>query len=119
MLGLILIYFVGKAFYDLAGLHGRHQWGYGILGVVSYYGGIYLGIFLIGIVLAIVDPEAIENISDVQATLMGIPIGVVTCWLTYSLLKKSWSKPKEISKHTLDSDLVTPNPNRYNQDERP
>jgi hypothetical protein len=35
MLGLILIYFVGKAFYDLAGLHGKSQWGFAILGIVS------------------------------------------------------------------------------------
>jgi amino acid permease len=118
MLGIILIYWVGKAFYDLAGKHGRHQWGYGILGVASYYGGLYGGIFVIGLVLAVVSPESIDGISDIQATIMGIPFGVLICWLTYTLLKKSWSKPKEISRNTLDSDLIPSDINRYDKTER-
>ncbi len=35
MIELVLIFFVGKAFYDLAGRHKKHQWGFAILG--SYY----------------------------------------------------------------------------------
>jgi hypothetical protein len=119
MLGLLPLYFIGRAYYELAHEFDKNRWLFAILGVLSYYAGLYLSIFLIGIALAIVSPESVENIADWQATLMGLPFGVLACWSTYVLLKKSWSKPKEISKHTLDGDLVTPNPNRYSQDDRP
>ena len=118
MIGLILIYWVGKSFYDLAGKHGKNQWGFGILGVASYYGGIFGGIFLIGLVLAAVNPGSIDDISDPQATIMGIPFGVLTCWSTYTFLKKNWSKPKEVSKYTLDSDLIPSDAERYDQEEK-
>lgn len=74
MLALILIYFAGKAFYDLAGKHGKHQWGFAILGVASYYGGIIFGGFLLGIVLEIFNPGTVESINETLLTIM-IKIG--------------------------------------------
>ena len=50
LLGLILISFVGKAFYDLAGLHGKSQWGFAILGIATYYAGIMTAGFAMGII---------------------------------------------------------------------
>ena len=34
MLGIVLWYFIGKSFADLADDYGKSRWGYGILGVV-------------------------------------------------------------------------------------
>lgn len=122
MLGLIFIYFVGKAFYDLAGKHDKSQWGFAILGVVSYYGGLLVGALVIGIVLELNSPGYVDDSNDTFLGLLAIPLGLLTCWLTYTLLKKAWSKPKEISTNTLDSDLMTTNvpaeQKRYDQNER-
>ena len=108
MLGILFVYFIGKAFYDLAGKYNRHQWGFGILGVVAYYAGSILGAMIVGFVGEYYSEGFIDDVSDRALGAMGIPFGLLTCWLTYVLLRKSWLKPKEISKHTLDSDLIQP-----------
>jgi hypothetical protein len=113
MIALVLLYFAGKAFYDLAGKHGKHQWGFAILGVASYYGGVLLGGVILGIVLEIYSPGYVETANETMLSIMMIPIGVLTCYLTYILLKKNWSKPKEVTRVTLDADMMN-----YKKDER-
>lgn len=111
MLALIFIYFVGKAFYDLAGKHGKNQWGFAILGVASYYGAIFAAGFIIAIIAEIGFTEHLDWIVPV----MTIPIGLLSCWGTYQFLKRSWSKPADRSEagRALDSDLM-----RYDKNER-
>jgi hypothetical protein len=111
MLGLVLLYFAGKAFYDLAGKHGRHQWGYGILGVVSYYGGLFLGGILIAIVYELGMDGSIDNVNDTLLGVMAIPIGVLVCWGFYKILESSWSKSaKRILPNTiLDAEIPAGN----------
>ena len=107
LLGLILIYFVGKAFYDLAGQYNRSQWGFAILGVVSYYAGILVAGFVMGIVseLGII---SFYDYSELVLGLMAFPVGVATCWGTYALLKNQWSKTKKVdSQEILDGDMLT------------
>lgn len=120
MLGLILLIFAGRAFYNLAGKYGKHQWGFAILGVVSYYAGLFLGGIIIGVVMELNSPGSVDDSNSLFYGLLAVPLGVLTCWLTYTLLKRSWSQPREISRQTLDSDLIsTPEaPERYNKDER-
>lgn len=107
MIGLILLYFVGKAFYDLAGRHNKSQWGFAILGVVSYYAGLFLGGFLLAIV-AELGYWSIEELSDTAIGFMALPLGVLTCWGTYMLLKNTWTKAaqKVNSEDVLDGDLL-------------
>lgn len=109
----ILIYFAGRSFYNLAGQYNKNQWGFGILGVVSYYAGIFIGGIVLGVVLELFAPGFIDETNDMVLGLMTIPIGILTCWLTYVLLKRSWSKPREIERTTLDADMM-----RYNKDEK-
>lgn len=106
LLGLVLIYFVGKAFYDLAGRHDKSQWGYAILGVASYYAGILTAGFLMGIVseLGIV---SFYDYSEAVLGIMAFPFGVASCWGTYALLKNQWSKTKKVdTEEILDGDLL-------------
>lgn len=117
MLGLLLIYFVGKAFYDLAGKYNKSQWGFAILGVVSYYGGLLIGGFIIGIIMELNSPGYVDDSNSTFLGLLAIPLGVLTCWLTYVLLKRAWSKPKEIERNTLDADLISTEANRYDKGE--
>lgn len=120
MFGLLLLYFAGKAYYDLAGQYDKHQWGIAILGVVSYYAGLLLGGIIVVIIGEIVSPGFVDDSSDLMVSLLAIPFGILTCWGLYQILKRVWSKPKEITRETLDAGLISPEQpsDRYTQNER-
>jgi hypothetical protein len=106
MLALIFIYFIGKPFFDLAGAHKKHQWGFAILGVVLYYAGSVLGIVILGIVMELSGLVAFDDIPEFALNLLGIPLGILACWILYKILKKQWSKaPTPMSEEVLDGDL--------------
>jgi len=106
MAGLILLYFVGKAFYDLAGQHQKSQWGFAILGVGSYYAGLFLGSILLGVVAAF-GYFSVDDFSDIALGFMALPVGVLSCWGTYTFLKSQWNKrPEKVNREeVLDGDL--------------
>ena len=115
MLGLVLLYFVGKAFYDLAGLNNKGQWLYAILGVGSYYAGLIIG----GVLIAIGYELFIGSVDEVNDTLLSIfalPLGVLACWGFYRLLKNRWEKEQAIADsadevldvHLIDKSSDTP-----------
>jgi hypothetical protein len=95
MLGLVLIYFIGKYFYKLAEEFGKNKWGFAILGVVSYYGGAFLGGIILGLISIVWDGFEVEYMSDMQLGLMAIPFGLLMCFGAYTLLKKIWTKNKK------------------------
>jgi hypothetical protein len=92
MLGILLIYFLGKYFFDLADKYDKNKWLYAILGVVSYYfGSIVIG----GVVLALVDilvDLGINWDSNIGLSFMLLPFGIATSYLFYYLLKRNWRK---------------------------
>ncbi|MEM7656799.1 MAG: hypothetical protein AAF399_11770 [Bacteroidota bacterium] len=88
MIGLFLIYFIGRAFYNLAHDHDKSRWGYAILGVFSYYVGAFFGGIMLGVVL-----ELSSNMEyDWVAALIALPFGIGACVGLYFILKKSWEK---------------------------
>ncbi len=90
MLGLVLIYWIGKYFYVLAEKYNQNKWLYAILGVVIYY----LGQIIFGVILAIFN-EFLEfniNLDDVVINLLGIPIGGLACYGFYKILENNWKK---------------------------
>ncbi|EDP94895.1 hypothetical protein U8527_15175 [Kordia algicida OT-1] len=95
MLGLVLIYFVGKQFYDMAKKYDQSAWLYAILGVVSYYGGIIAGGVILGVIIGLFFPEFLDTTSETVLGLMTIPIGILACWGFYQLLKRKWTKDFE------------------------
>lgn len=107
MLGFILFYFVGKAFYKLAEEYNKHKWGFAIAGVASYYAGVLIGGVLIGVFLALANPSWQEDqFSDTQYGLMAIPFGVLSTWGLYKILSRTWKKTSIIdSSEVLDSQL--------------
>ena len=122
IVGLILIYLVGKAFYELARKHNKNMWGYGVLGVVSYYAGVFGSAIIAGIVLEFTVPGFVDDLNENLVGIMLIPFGAITCWLTYAYLRKSWSKPTTIiDNSTLDAGLMS-SPRQetgtYNKDEK-
>jgi hypothetical protein len=65
MLGLFLLYFIGKSFYELAHEYDKSRWGFAIAGVVAYY----FGTFVAGILFYLLDDLGLwismENLPDI------------------------------------------------------
>lgn len=111
MVGLVLLYFVGKAFYDLAGLNGKGQWLFAILGVVSYYAGLFIGGILLAIGYELFLDGSIDNINETLLSILALPFGVLACWGFYRMLKSRWSKTESYtaSEDILDANLIDQN----------
>ncbi|MEO0468232.1 MAG: hypothetical protein AAF206_01330 [Bacteroidota bacterium] len=102
MLGLLFIYFIGKAFYDLAFDHDKNQWGFAILGVASYYIGSFVGGFLAGGIYLVASGAIVNDSHDLILTLIGIPFGLLSCYLTYRILKKRWERRNQVDMSIID-----------------
>ncbi len=102
MLGIILIYFIGKQYYKLAEEFNKKRWVFAILGVVTYYSGQ----FILGILIALYDEfqgtDIIDSSSDLELSLMGMPIGLLACAGVYYLLRYNWRKNKKPEENLID-----------------
>ena len=94
MLGLFLIYFTGKAFAKLAEENNQSKWLYGILGVVSYYGGLLLFGFVLGVLMELGYADFLIDINETLLGVICIPVGVLICWGFYLYLKRRWENGK-------------------------
>lgn len=103
MIGLFLIYSVGKYFYDLATKHNRSPWPYAILGVVTYYGSQFLLGLLLGIILVLTNNIYSEDM-EIWVTIGGIAMGAGITYLLYQLLKRNWERKAVVS--TKRDDLL-------------
>lgn len=92
LFGFILIYWIGKYFYQLAEKYNRSKWLFAILGIVVYY----LSQFVIGLFIGILNGifDFGIDFNNVGVNLMGIPIGFLFVYLFYILLEKNWKKNK-------------------------
>ena len=92
MLGYVFLYFLGKAFYKLAQTHGKSQWTFGVLGVLSYFLGQLLLAFLVGALIAVINVDWYYELEDNTMVLsaMGIVLGLSTSGILYFVLKKRW-----------------------------
>lgn len=91
MLGLILLYFIGKHFYTLADDYEKGTWKFAILGIVCYYVGSFLGgiiIFIAGIEIAETDSFADRMVWSI----ISLPFGLGACTGMYHILKNKWKK---------------------------
>lgn len=105
MLGLVLIYFLGKQFYELAFEYKKSPWPYAILGVVVYYGFIFIGGFLIGVIVSLTGNYALLQLPEIVLGLMCIPVGLLAAWGLYKILQRTWKKElanKKVNIEILD-----------------
>jgi hypothetical protein len=88
MLGLLLLYFLGKKFYELAREHGRSRWGFAILGIATYY----VGTIIAGVLFILLGAYmgAFSNLPEIVINLLSIPFGLLSAWLLYRMLERSW-----------------------------
>ncbi len=112
MLGLVLLYFVGREFYRLAEQFGKSKWLFAILGIMSYYAGLFLGGIIVALIFAIISPDAFyeETYNELLLSLLALPIGLLSCWIFYRVLKKIWEGVELKTSNTdiLDDDLFEP-----------
>ncbi|MBK9451990.1 MAG: hypothetical protein IPN95_21740 [Bacteroidetes bacterium] len=90
MLGLILLYFIGKRFYDLANTYEKSPWPFAILGVVTYYAGTFLFGILLGITLEIFSPGTLDDMNDFVVGLIAMPFGILCSVGLFYLLRRIW-----------------------------
>lgn len=92
MLGLFLLYFIGKKFAELAEEFKKTKWHYVVLGIVSFYiGTIVLGMLLLGL-LDILGLINLDTIHDRILDFIVLPFGLLSCYLFYMYLEKKWKK---------------------------
>ncbi|MFD1163550.1 hypothetical protein [Hwangdonia seohaensis] len=101
MLGILLIYFIGKRFYDLSVDYQQNKWLYAILSVVVYYTGTFLAGLILGVLIALgimdLDPENTFVISIIT-----VPFGLGFVYLFYILLEKKWKKTVVVIKDEIN-----------------
>ena len=102
MLGLILIYFIGKKFYDLAQKFGKSEWGFAILGVVTYYAGTFITGIVIALGYEFWSTASVDGMSDLALGFIALPFGVLSCVGLYYYLNNLWGKSKEVGKTNID-----------------
>lgn len=92
MLGLILIYFIGKRFYQLADTYDKSKWGHAIGGVVTYYAGTFVFGLLFGIAIELWGSFSVLDMNDMVLGLIALPFGLASCYGLYVYLKKRYKK---------------------------
>ncbi|MGY5352638.1 hypothetical protein ACXGQW_08765 [Wenyingzhuangia sp. IMCC45533] len=90
MLGILLLYFIGKKFYTLAEDYDKQKWKYTIFGILSYYGGVMVGGFLLGIIdgLFLTTLTTTSNVAGI----LFIPFGITSCYLLYRYCDKKFNE---------------------------
>jgi hypothetical protein len=107
MIGLILLYFIGRRFYELAFEYDKHQWLFAILGIASYYAGTFITGVIIGAIAVAFDKPELLELDPIVLGLMAVPGGLLLCWGFYVLLKKSWDKSKsKLDPEVLDGEMM-------------
>ena len=105
MLGFILWYFMGKAYYDLAIEHEKtNAWMYAVLAVLIYYSGAFAFGLGLGVVFLYTGGD-IDEMSDLALSLAGLPFGLLAVWGIYRLLKARWSQVVPSDVELLDEEI--------------
>ena len=97
------MYFIGKSFYTLAADYGKHQWGFAILGVVTYYACTFTFGILLGIAMAFYDLDALERMSDFVLGLIAVPVGLLGALGLYYILKAVWERNRNMTNELRDN----------------
>lgn len=99
MLGIFLLYYVWKRFSELA-LEFDKSKNNGWFGILAYVVGIISFGFSLGILNEIFSWR-IDWDNNIALNLMDIPVGIFSCYILYSILKRKWQAGYE-KKETVD-----------------
>lgn len=102
MLGFVLLYFIGKPFYELADLYGKNKWGYAIGAIAVYYLATIMSSIIMGAFCEIIGSTFFEETNEFILNLIIIPIGIMACVALYYIVKKDFSKNKTVKQNLHD-----------------
>lgn len=106
MLGLVLLYFLGRWLYNLAKKYEKpYKWLYALLAIVVYYAVGIVAVLIIAL-FAMSDDMFLSEENELLLSLLAIPFGVGGVWLLHFLLKRSWSRQVVDSDELLDSETA-------------
>lgn len=97
---MILVIFIGYAFYQLAFERNRNQWLWAILSVVTYF----LAQVLIGLIIALIKPDMLKN--EMGINILGWIGGLLATFVLYMYLK---NLPEKEDKILDNNDLLDDN----------
>ncbi len=92
MLGILLLYWIGKYYYQLAEKHGKSRWGFAIFGIVIYYIGVFTFGFFVGVLIEIISPGYWDNLNEMVLGLLMLPFGILSTFIAYKYLERTWDK---------------------------
>ena len=104
MLGIFLIYYIGKSFYQLANIYHKSPWGFAFAGLGVFYGAQISSGVLMYLFLDLGDMDSLDTRGlDFMSAIVG---GGIT-YFFYQYLKNKWSigPIKEANPDILD-DMV-------------
>jgi hypothetical protein len=103
MLGIFLIYWIGKRYYSLAHDYEKSPWPYAILAIGIYYGSQ----LLFGVILGLVMPEVFSGGgSDIGINLFGIAVGLLVWWIVYEIIKRKWENAYFDNYESTDDEIA-------------
>ncbi len=106
MLGIILMYFIGKQFYKLAEEFDKNRWLFSILGILTYYAGQVLFVLVLFLSDTFLTSDFITTMTtttdELKLSVIAIPIGLLTCAALYFLLRKNWKKTGTLEENLID-----------------
>lgn len=102
MLSILLLYFIGKKFADLADKFKKEKWRYVVLGIVTFYGGAILLGMIFFLILELLGFINLETLSDRILGYLLLPFGFLSCYLLYTYFDKKWEKEKPKTDTMID-----------------
>ena len=96
MIGLIVLILIGRSYYQLAKKYDKNGFLMILAGIATYYGSAFAFGIILGLVDAIFGTNFIDGTSDVLLGLLGLPVGILGCWLVYRAIEKSWSRSAKV-----------------------
>lgn len=100
MLEILFIYFVGKKFYELSHEYRKNNWLFAILGVITFYGAVFLGSILLGIIFVLTNATTMLELPKIVFGLMCLPFGFLAAWGLYKILENNWKKELNTKKES-------------------
>jgi hypothetical protein len=102
MLSILLLYFIGKRFYDLSIEYDKNKWLFAILGVATYYVVGWIFIFILVLLDMYVFYWNFDWESRFGMNLLFLPAGLSAVWGLYMLLENNWKKSVVIVKDEIN-----------------
>jgi membrane glycosyltransferase len=90
MLGIFLLYFIGKPFYQLAEEYYKSKWLYAILSIAIYYATQFVAGMILGAISIWIDYNILA-LNQFLLLLICLPFCILALWGFYRMLKKRWS----------------------------